>query len=101
MMQLEEIINRIKDIISVEKKDKKVFDKDVANVLGIKGMALATMKQRNKIPYAEIVAFCAKRRICINGILFSQSVDSLYDSFVVCNLNSHQNNTTPRVLHHA
>lgn len=96
-MEIEEIINRIKDIISVEKPDKKVFDKDVANVLGIKGLALATMKQRNKIPYAEIIAFCAKRRICINGVLFSQSVDSLHDSFSICQLNPLRENTSERI----
>lgn len=78
-MSLEEIINRIKDIISIEKGEKKVFDKDIANVLEINQFTLATMKQRNKIPYAEIIAFCAKRRICINWIFFSQSLDSLFD----------------------
>lgn len=96
MMEIEEIINRIKDIISVEKPDKKVFDKDVANVLGIKGLTLATMKQRNKIPYAEIITFCAKRRICINGILLSQSVDSLYDSFSICQINPLRKNVSER-----
>lgn len=98
-MQIEEIIGRIKDIISTEKPNKKVFDKDVANALGIKGLTLATMKQRNKIPYAEIVAFCAKRRICINGILFSQTIDSLYDSFSICNLNHSLNITIHRSYH--
>ena len=96
-MQLEEIINRIKDIISIEKPDKKVFDKDVANVLGIKGLSLATMKKRNKIPYAEIIAFCDKRRICINGVLFSQSVDSLYDSFSICQLSPLRENVSERI----
>ncbi len=98
-MQIEEIINRIKDIIAVEKPTKKVFDKDVASVLGINSLALATMKQRNKIPYAEIVAFCAKRRICINGILFSQTIDSLYDSFSICHLNHSLNNTVHGIRH--
>lgn len=97
MMEIEEIINRIKDIISIEKPDKKVFDKDVANALGINGISLATMKQRKKIPYAEIIAFCAKRRICINGVFLSQSVDSLYDSFSICQLNHLRENASERI----
>lgn len=79
MQSVEEIINRVKDLISHDKPGKKIFDKDVADTLGIRQITLATMKHRGIIPYEEIATFCAKRRVCINWLLFNQSVDSLFD----------------------
>jgi phage repressor protein C with HTH and peptisase S24 domain len=77
MADLVEILNRIKDILSSELGNKKVYDKDVANALGINQTTLATMKKRNKIPYKEILEFCAKRKISINWLIFNQVVKSI------------------------
>jgi len=74
---LKEILNRIKDILSDEIKDRKVFDKDVAQALSINQVTLATMKSRSKIPYKEILEFCALRKISINWIMFNQMVQSI------------------------
>ena len=71
------VLNRVKDILSQELGDRKVFDKDVAEALGINQLTLATMKNRAKIPYKEILEFCAKRKISINWLLFDQVVESL------------------------
>ena len=71
------ILNKIKDILSQEIGERKVFDKDVAEALGINQLTLATMKNRAKIPYKEILEFCAKRKISINWLLFDQVVESL------------------------
>lgn len=80
MQPVEEIIDRIKDLISHDKPGKKIYDKDVADTLGIHQLSFATMKHRGIIPYEEIIAFCAQRRVCINWLLFNQSVDSLFDN---------------------
>lgn len=71
------VLHKIKDVLSQEVGDRKVFDKDVAEALGINQLTLATMKNRSKIPYKEILEFCAKRKISINWLLFDQIVESL------------------------
>ncbi|WP_024955178.1 LexA family transcriptional regulator [Sulfurospirillum arcachonense] len=77
MPDLREILDRIKDILSDEIGHRKVFDKDVAEALDINQVSFATMKSRSKIPYKEILEFCAKRKISINWLMFNQVVGSL------------------------
>ncbi len=77
MPDLKEILNRIKDILSDEIKGRKIFDKDVAEALSINQVTLATMKSRSKIPYKEILEFCALRKISINWLMFNQMVQSI------------------------
>lgn len=74
------IVEEIKSIVSDEFKPKKVFDKDVAEVLGITQMNFATMKKRNKIPFNELLDFCAKKTISINWLLYGQSPESLIEA---------------------
>jgi len=74
------IVEEIKSIISPEFSPKKVFDKDVAEVLGISQMNFATMKKRNKIPFNELLDFCAKKTISINWMLYGQSPESLVEA---------------------
>ena len=75
-----DIVEEIKSIISAEIAPKKVFDKDVAAVLGISQMNFATMKKRDKIPFNELLDFCAKRSLSINWLLYGQSPESLVDA---------------------
>jgi hypothetical protein len=74
-----DIVETIKDVVSGEFPDKKVFDKDVAELLDISQMNFATMKKRNKIPFTELLDFCAKRSIAINWLLYNQSPESLIE----------------------
>ncbi len=74
-----DVVENIKDIVSEEFPDKKIFDKDVADMLGISQMNFATMKKRNKIPFYELLNFCAKRSIAINWLLYGQSPESLIE----------------------
>ncbi len=74
------IVEEIKSIVSDDFKPKKVFDKDVAEVLGISQMNFATMKKRNKIPFTELLDFCAKKSISINWLLYGQSPESLVEA---------------------
>nr|WP_275717362.1 LexA family transcriptional regulator [Sulfurimonas sp. SAG-AH-194-L11] len=67
-------------MVSSEFSTKKVFDKDVADVLGISQMNFATMKKRNKIPFTELLDFCAKKAISINWLLYGQSPESLVEA---------------------
>lgn len=80
MNSFSDIVEEIKSIVSVEFAGKKVFDKDVAKVLGISQMNFATMKKRNKIPFDELLNFCASRSISINWILYGQSPESLIEA---------------------
>ncbi len=77
MNSFNEIIERIKDILSQDIPSRYILDKDVARELGMKPMTFATMKCRGIIPFREIMLFCAKRRININWMFFDQSVDML------------------------
>jgi len=76
MNDFKEIIEVIKDCISSEVKGI-VLDRDVAKHLGLSASAMATAKSRNIIPFESVANWCAKKKIAINSVLFSQSVESL------------------------
>lgn len=80
MFLLQDILPKIKDIISLDIGNKKVLDKDVANALNINQTTFATLKNRNRVPYEEIMEFCAKRKISINWLFYNQITESLEDS---------------------
>jgi len=80
MNNFNNVIEEIKSIISQEFAPKKVFDKDVAEVLGISQMSFATMKKRGRLPFNELLDFCAKRSISINWLLYGQSPESLVEA---------------------
>lgn len=80
MLIVSEIIERLKDVLSTDGKLGKVFDKDVAQALELSQANFATMKNRNKIPYSNILDFCAFKKISINWLLYNQNPDSLVDS---------------------
>lgn len=80
MKEFLDIVEEIKNIISTEFKGRKVFDKDVADMLGISQMNFATMKKRNKIPFNELLDFCATKSISINWLLYGQSPESLIEA---------------------
>jgi phage repressor protein C with HTH and peptisase S24 domain len=80
MFIVEEIINKLKNILSTDNKDAKIFDKDVAESLELTQANFATMKNRGKITYSNILNFCAKRKISINWLLYNQNPNSLIDS---------------------
>ncbi|RXJ98358.1 peptidase S24 [Arcobacter sp. CECT 8986] len=80
MLFVNEIIEKLKDVISADGKSGKVFDKDVATELDLSQANFATMKNRGKIPYQNILDFCAKKKISINWLLYNQNPNSLLDS---------------------
>ena len=80
MLIVDEIIEKLKDILSTDGKNGKVFDKDVAESLDLSQANFATMKNRGKIPFSNILNFCAKKKISINWLLYNQNPDSLIDT---------------------
>ena len=80
MKSFSDIVEDIKNIISPDFDGKKVFDKDVADILGISRMNFATLKKRNRIPFGELLDFCAKKSISINWLLYGQSPESLIEA---------------------
>jgi hypothetical protein len=74
-----DIVEGIKDIVSEDFPGRKIFDKDVADLLGISQMNFATMKKRDKIPFTQLLDFCARRSIAINWLLYGQSPESLIE----------------------
>ncbi len=79
MVNFSTVIEKLKEVISERNLRKKVFDKDVANELGIPQTTFATMKKRNSIPYEEVLEFCAVKKISANWLFFDQAVDMLIE----------------------
>ncbi|PLY08421.1 MAG: LexA family transcriptional repressor [Arcobacter sp.] len=80
MQNYNEIIDKLKDILSEEVGNKKIYDKDVATALEIKHDTFRKQKSNNKIPYLEIMSFLAKRNISINWFFFNQLPESLIEA---------------------
>jgi len=80
MLNINEIIEKLRDVLCSEKDHGKIFDKDIANALGITSVNFATMKKRNSVPYTNILDFCALKKISINWLLYGQDPSSLIDS---------------------
>ncbi len=80
MLQVSDIIEKLKDVIGAQKDEGKIFDKDVATALEISQANFATMKTRNKIPFSSVLDFCALKKISINWLLYGQDPSSLIDS---------------------
>jgi len=55
-----EIIERLKDIVSPYIGNKKVTNKDIADILGITQNKLASSLHRNSPPLEEILIFCKR-----------------------------------------
>ncbi|MFW3412008.1 S24 family peptidase [Aliarcobacter butzleri] len=75
-----EILEKLKDILSKELNNKKVFDKDIAQALNINYDVFRKAKQYNRVPYLEIMQFLAKRNISINWFFFNQLPESLIEN---------------------
>ena len=79
MQNYNEILEKIKDILSQELGNKKVLDKDIAQALNINYDNFRKQKARGSIPYFEIMSFLAKRNISINWFFFNQLPESLVE----------------------
>ena len=80
MLDINEIIEKLRDVLSSEKNSGKVFDKEIASALDITTVNFATIKKRNSVPFSNILDFCAIKKISINWLLYGQDPSSLVDS---------------------
>jgi len=69
MRDFKAILKELK-LYLADSKNVKVYDKDVANALGITQVNFATMKRRNSTPYESILRFCKKEELCCSEIFF-------------------------------
>ena len=69
---VDDIVEYIKDLISLSVGNRYVFDKDVANELNITPGNLSRCKQKDTIPINEIKIFCLKRNLNIDEILLTK-----------------------------
>lgn len=69
MRDIADIIEIIKDIISFDCEERKVFDRDVEKALGAKSGVIATWKSRGTVPYNKLILFATKRKIDLNYLL--------------------------------
>ncbi|MBN2722209.1 MAG: hypothetical protein JXQ77_05270 [Campylobacterales bacterium] len=72
-MEFEEIINRLKEIISQSLETKKIYDKDVAMALELDPQYFAVIKKRKKIPFEAIAYFSHNNHENMNWILFGNN----------------------------
>lgn len=81
MIKIDEIIEKLKDILSQELGNKKILDKDIAKALEIDYDRFRKLKSRNGlVPYPEIMMFLAKRKISINWFFFNQLPETLIEA---------------------
>jgi len=51
-------------------KDKKVYDKDIAEILQLSQSNFATLKRRNSTPFVNILEFCKDEGVCCSEVFF-------------------------------
>lgn len=66
-----DIVERIKDVISTKVGDRKVFDKDVADLLNIPRKSFGCVKKRGyPMFYIEVMKLCARTGLDPMKLLF-------------------------------
>ncbi len=70
MSEIDNIINKIKDIENISK------DKEVAEKLGITEQNLYQMKKREKIPYLEIINYCNSKNISTDFFFLNKMIEN-------------------------
>lgn len=72
MIDFDEVMQRVKQILSTQTKKKKVLDRDIADSLSLDPQYFAVIKRRKKIPYESLAHFCKQHNISLNWILLAQ-----------------------------
>ena len=70
MRDFSAILKELKLHLSKSSKNTKVYDKEVAEALGISPINLASLKKRNSIPFERILNFCYQEKLCGSEIFF-------------------------------
>ena len=72
MIDFNEVMLRIKQVLTLLIKKEKILDREIANALSLEPQYFAVIKKRNKIPYASIAHFCKRHNISMNWVLLGQ-----------------------------
>jgi len=72
MIDFHDVIQRIKQVLTLQINKEKIRDRDIADALALDPQYFAVIKRRKKIPYESIAHFCKKHKISINWILLAQ-----------------------------
>lgn len=72
-MEFDEIVKRLRAVLSHGNSTQKIYDKDIALALELDAQYFAVMKKRKKIPFKEIAIFCNQNNLNINQILFKSN----------------------------
>jgi hypothetical protein len=72
MIYFDEVIQRIKEVLTKQKQNTKILDKDIAIALNLNPQYYAVIKKRKKIPYEKISNFSASHKLNMNWILIAQ-----------------------------
>ncbi len=75
-VNFEEVMGRVALIIEHD-LERKPYDKDIADALGIAATQYSNNKKRQNIPFEKIAELCARKRISINWVLYEQSSQML------------------------
>ena len=65
-------MQRIREILLAQTKQKRILDREIASALKLDPQYFAVIKKRNKIPYKSIAHFCKEQHINMNWILLEQ-----------------------------
>ena len=77
-MDFNEVMERVSLVIEKELKIQPK-DKVIAKYLGLSPTNFANLKNRNSIPYEEIIYFAAKYKVSANWIFFNQKIRSMLE----------------------
>ena len=77
MIDFQDIMQRIKQILSEHNKKEKILDRDIADALELDPQYFAVIKRRKKIPYEAIAYFCERYNISMNWVLLKQNTSNL------------------------
>ena len=77
MIDFQEVMQRVKEILSQHNKKEKILDRDIARALELDPQYFAVIKRRKKIPYEKLAYFCEEEKISMNWILLEQKPQNL------------------------
>ena len=77
MIDFNEVMRRIKEILTNQTKKEKILDRDIADTLKLDPQYYAVIKRRKKIPYEKLAYFCKENKISMNWILLEQKPQNL------------------------
>ncbi len=77
MIDFQEVMQRVKLILSQHNTKEKILDRDIADTLKLDPQYYAVIKRRKKIPYEKLAYFCKDNKVSMNWILLEQKPQNI------------------------